>query len=112
MQRGDVFDASLSPTEGSEQSGTRPVILVSRDAINQHSPVVVVVPLTDARNVERPYPTNVVISAADGGLTRESVALTGEIRAIARSRLLQRRGQLSVASMQKIDAALRITLNL
>ena len=48
MIRGDVYDARLSPTEGSEQAGMRPVIIVSRNAINQHSPVIVVVPLTDA----------------------------------------------------------------
>ena len=47
IRRGDVFLARLSPTEGSEQQGTRPVVVVSRDAINQYSPVVVVVPLTD-----------------------------------------------------------------
>ena len=38
MKRGDVFDARLDPTEGSEQAGTRPVVIVSRDAINASSP--------------------------------------------------------------------------
>jgi mRNA-degrading endonuclease toxin of MazEF toxin-antitoxin module len=40
MERGDVYDARLDPVEGSEQGGTRPVVIVSRDAINAHSPVV------------------------------------------------------------------------
>ncbi len=34
MRRGEVYDARLEPTEGSEQGGTRPIIIVSRDAIN------------------------------------------------------------------------------
>ena len=55
MMRGDVYDARLSPTEGSEQAGMRPVIIVSRNAINQYSPVIVVVPLTDAANLKRTY---------------------------------------------------------
>ena len=35
MRRGDVYDARLDPTEGSEQAGWRPVVVVSRDAINR-----------------------------------------------------------------------------
>jgi mRNA interferase MazF len=34
MRRGEVYDARLDPTEGSEQAGIRPVVIVSRDAIN------------------------------------------------------------------------------
>ncbi|WP_017324762.1 type II toxin-antitoxin system PemK/MazF family toxin [Synechococcus sp. PCC 7336] len=34
MKRGEVFNARLDPTEGSEQAGTRPIIIVSRDAIS------------------------------------------------------------------------------
>jgi mRNA interferase MazF len=45
MNRGEIYQAELSPTQGSEQSGTRPVIIVSRDALNAVSTVVVVVPV-------------------------------------------------------------------
>ena len=71
MIRGDVYDARLSPTEGSEQAGMRPVIIVSRNAINQYSPVIVVVPLTDAANLKRTYPSDVLIRQPEGGLTLE-----------------------------------------
>lgn len=112
MKRGDVYDAKLSPAEGSEQSGTRPVVIVSRDAINANSPVIVIVPVTKATNVRRSYPNNVVIEQGNGGLTVDSVALGGQVRAIAKSRLLQQRGSLSAVTMQAIDRALRITLDL
>jgi mRNA interferase MazF len=59
--RGDLFSARLDPTEGSEQAGTRPVVIVSRDSINANSPVVVVVPITDASNVKRAYPSHTQI---------------------------------------------------
>ena len=75
MQRGDIYDARLNPTEGSEQAGVRPVIVVTRDAINRYSSVVVVVPLTSATNVKRSYPNNVDIPAGEGGLTAESEIL-------------------------------------
>jgi mRNA interferase MazF len=112
MNRGDVFDAHLSPTEGSEQAGTRPVIVVSRNAINQTSPVIVIVPLTSATNVKKTYPNNVAIASGEGGLSADSVALGGQVRAIAKSRLLRQRGTLSSATMRQVDRALRITLDL
>jgi len=112
MKRGDVFDARLNPTEGSEQAGVRPVVIVSRNAINDNSSVVVVVPLTKAANIKRNYPNNVTIANGAGGLTFESVLLGGQVRAISTSRLLRQRGTLSAEIMQQVDRALRITLDL
>ena len=112
INRGDVFDARLDPTEGSEQAGIRPVVVVSRNAINQYSAVIVVAPLTTAANVKRPYPNNVPIAKGEAGLTSDSVLLGGQIRAIAKSRLLRKRGELALNTLQQIDQALRITLDL
>lgn len=112
MRRGDVYDARLNPIEGSEQGGVRPVVIVSRNAINQYSSVVVVVPMTSATNIKKLYPYNVLIEVGDGGLTAASVALGGQMRAISKTRLLRKRGTLSLETMQAIERALRITLNL
>ncbi len=112
INRGDVFDARLDPTEGSEQAGIRPVVVVSRNAINQYSTVIVVAPLTTATNIKRVYPNNVPIRQGEAGLTAESVLLGGQIRAIAKSRLLRKRGALSPTTVAQIDQALRITLDL
>ncbi len=112
MKRGDIYDARLSPTEGSEQAGIRPVIIVSRDAINTHSPVIVIVPLTNRIHITRDYPNNVVIPEGEGGLTVDSVALGGQVRAISKTRLRQLRGTLSAQTMQLVDRALKITLDL
>ena len=112
MKRGDIFDARLNPTEGSEQAGIRPVVIVSRNAININSSVIVVVPLTKAANARRNFPNNVPISRDEGGLTHDSIFLGGQVRAISKSRLLRQRGTLSSEMMQQIDRALRITLDL
>src|SRR5574339_436875 len=103
MRRGDVFDARLNPTEGSEQAGVRPVIVVSRDAINQYSSVIVAVPVTSAENVRRTYPNNLFIPAGQGGLTADSVVLGGQVRAIAKTRLLRQRGSLPPDIMSQVD---------
>ena len=112
MKRGDIFDARLNPTEGSEQAGVRPVIVVSRDAINQYSSVIVVVPVTSAKNIKRAFPNNVLIKAGNGGLTADSVALGGQVRAIAKTRLLRQRGSLPSDVMVEVERILRITLDL
>ena len=112
IQRGEIYDARLDPTEGSEQAGIRPVVIVSRNAINQYSSVIVVAPLTTAANVKKPYPNNVLIAKGEAGLNADSVLLGGQVRAIAKSRLLRKRGELSVQTMQQVDQALRITLDL
>ncbi|MBX3013952.1 MAG: type II toxin-antitoxin system PemK/MazF family toxin [Caldilineaceae bacterium] len=63
-------------------------------------------------NVQRNYPNKVTIAKGEGGLTFDSVLLGGQVRAIAKSRLLQHRGTLSTEIMQQVDRALRITLDL
>lgn len=112
MNRGDVFDARLDPAEGSEQAGTRPVIVVSRDAINASSAVVIVVPCTTYRPGRRIYPSQVLLHAPDGGLDADSVALGEQVRAIAKGRLLRQRGHLSDAALNTLNRALAIALQL
>jgi mRNA interferase MazF len=63
VKRGDVYDARLDPIEGSEQGGSRPVVIVSRDAINKSSPVVLAVPCTTYRPDRRIYPSQVLVKA-------------------------------------------------
>jgi len=112
VRRGGVYDARLDPTEGSEQAGTRPVVLVSRDAINLASPVVIVVPCTTYRPGRRLYPSQVLLQAPNGGLDVDSVALGEQVRALAKSRLGRRRGILSPQALTQLDRALLIALDL
>lgn len=112
IQRGEIYSANLSPSQGSEQDGKRPVIIVSRNAINQFSSVVIVVPCTDAANKKRTYPSHVRFQAGDGGLTMNSVAMCEQVRAISKDRLGNKLGMLSRANMALVDAALGISLDL
>jgi len=42
IRRGDVFLVSLDPVIGSEQGGTRPVLVIQNDVGNHHSPVTII----------------------------------------------------------------------
>ncbi len=112
MLRGDVYEASLNPVEGSEQGGSRPVLIVSRDAINKSSPVVIAIPFTGLENCPRVYPSQVIVKAGNGGLAKDSVAMAEQVRAIAKKRLIKYLGRLSSELMTQISVALKIALDL
>jgi len=110
--RGDVFSARLDPTEGSEQAGTRPVVVISRDSINANSPVVVVVPVTDAANVKRLYPSHTQIPEGSRGLKLDSVAKAEQIRAVQISRFVGYHGRLDRDLLARVEDAIKVTLAL
>lgn len=112
MLRGDVYLASLDPVEGSEQAGSRPVVIVSRDAINKNSPVVIAVPLTGRENRPRVYPSQVLIKGGTGGLVKDSVALGEQVRAISKKRLVKYVGHLPPEIMTQLSVALKIAQDL
>jgi mRNA interferase MazF len=112
MIRGEVYQANLDPVTGSEQGGTRPVLIVSRDALNANAPIVIVVPLTSRENKKRLYPTHVELAAGEAALSKNSVALCEQVRAVSKNRLTKRIGQVSSQKMSLIDATLIIALDL
>jgi len=112
MKRGDVYDARLDPVEGSEQSGSRPVVIVSRDAINASSPIVSAAPCTTYREGRRVYPSQVIVRAPEGGLDVDSVILGEQVRALDKRRLLPRRGEPKATTIAQLNEGLRIALDL
>ncbi|MGD1917817.1 MAG: type II toxin-antitoxin system PemK/MazF family toxin [Pleurocapsa sp.] len=112
MKRGEIYTARLEPVEGSEQGGTRPVIIVSRDAINQHSPVVLAVPCTTYRSGKRVFPTQVLIKKSESGLTRDSIAMADQVRVLAKPRLIKLLGNLSAIKLKELNKALVIALDI
>lgn len=47
MKRGDIYLVSLDPTEGREQRGSRPVLVVSPTEFNEATKLPVVLPITN-----------------------------------------------------------------
>jgi mRNA interferase MazF len=87
-------------------------VVVSRDSINANSPVVVVVPVTDAANVKRSYPSHTHIPKGSGGLKMDSIAKAEQIRAIQISRFVGYCGRLDRDVLARIEGAIKITLAL
>ena len=113
MDRGDIYLANLNPTVASEQAGTRPVVVVTRNAINASSPVVVIVPLTKYASTQRIYPSQILIKANEiNALSCDSIAKGEQVRAISKSRLKTRLGCLDSTKLAELSNALKITLDL
>jgi mRNA interferase MazF len=89
-----VFLASLDPIRGSEQAGHRPVLVISREEINQLLSVVNVIPLTSRKSARRViYPNEVLLPAGTAGLKVDSIALCYQIRTLDKGRLEQDWGE-------------------
>ena len=65
IQRGDVFYADLSPVKGSEQDGTRPVLVIQNDVGNKYSTTVIIAPITSSIK-KKGLPTHVQLPAHAG----------------------------------------------
>ena len=111
VRRGDVFYAELNPVVGSEQGGTRPVLIIQNDIGNQYSPTTVVAAITSQIQKAK-LPTHVEIDSKKGGLERDSVILLEQIRTIDKSRLRQKIAFLDEDIMKKVNHGLEISLGL
>lgn len=110
IRRGDIYYANLDPVVGSEQGDCRPVLVVQNNTGNEHSPTVVVTPIT-GNIMKNSLPTHVTLSKACG-LEKDSLVLTEQIRSIDRSRLGNYIGYAGKSAMLFVDRALLICIGL
>lgn len=108
IRRGDVYYADLSPVVGSEQGGTRPVVIVQNDKGNRYSRTVIVAPVSKKMS-KPPIPTHVIFSASQ--LSHVSMILCEQLRTIDKSRLLQWICTLDEKTLDKVGKAIRISLS-
>lgn len=111
VRRGDIYYADLSPVVGSEQGGIRPVIIIQNDIGNRYSPTVIVAAITSQINKAK-LPTHVEISSEEYGLNKDSVVLLEQVRTLDKRRLKEKIGRMTDEDMEKVDIALRISLDL
>lgn len=106
-QRGDVVRIRLDPVVGSEQGGVRPVLVISPDVINHHSPVILVAPIT-SKKTERAFRFEAIIDPPEGGLTLRSKVMLMQLRSIDKQRIISRLGTVSDETMRNVEHALQV----
>ncbi len=90
--RGDIFWADLNPTRGREQSGLRPVVVISQDIFNERSGTVIAMALT-SQPQQAGFPLNLELTGID--LPKKSWVKISQIRTLSTERLEQKIGHAS-----------------
>jgi mRNA interferase MazF len=113
VNKWDIRFCTLDPTQGSEQSGMRPVLVVSNDAVNHALPVSTVLPLSSLKPGDKVYPTEVLLTTAVTGLPKDSVAMVQQVRTVAHTRLEKLSGHLNdITVREQILEAIRMYFEL
>ncbi|MFN2453126.1 MAG: type II toxin-antitoxin system PemK/MazF family toxin [Pyrinomonadaceae bacterium] len=108
--RGEIWLVNLSPTEGREQAGTRPALIVSVDIFNHGAAeLVVAIPVTSKA---KGIPLHVELRPPEGGLSMTSYAKCEDVRSISTARLIKKLGKVSSAAIDAVEDRLRILLGL
>ena len=102
MARGDVLLVNLPPSRRREQSGRRAVVAVQTDIAGE--PMLMIAPITSNLGALRFAFSVRVEPSPDNGLTSPSVVMIFQMRAVDKSRIIRKLGQLSPADMERIDA--------
>ncbi len=99
MKQGEIWYADLNPVKGSEQSGLRPVLIVSGNLLNQYLNLVIAIPLTTK---VKNYKGNPIISPSkSNGLNSTSEVLVFHIRSISKERLVNKIGKIEKPELEK-----------
>ncbi|HOI25353.1 MAG TPA: type II toxin-antitoxin system PemK/MazF family toxin [Caldisericia bacterium] len=108
VKQWDIYWCQLDPGLGCEKKGLRPVLVVSRNAVNSSLSIVTILPFSSVKNQDKIYPTEVFLPANVTGLEKDSVVMIHQIRTLSQSRLLRKSGSLEDSDYREsILASLR-----
>lgn len=97
--RGDVFWADLDPAVGSEQAGSRPVVILSKGVFNERSGTVIAAAVT-SQEPRAGFPLTMEISSAR--LPKRSWVKVSQVRTLSVKRLARKLAHLSEEELQRI----------
>lgn len=114
MKRGDVYWANLAPRSGSQQTGRRPVIVVSHDGFNQTPGwrSIIVVPISTSASQAQRGPTVVLMPDGIAGLPRTSLAVCHQVTTLDRAKLTKKSGTLPPESLRDVEGGLKAAMDL
>lgn len=109
--RGDILLADLNPFRGSEQGGTRPVVVVQNNIGNKFSPTIIVASIT-SKATKSQLPTHVNVKASYDGLVEDSIVMLEQMRTIDKTRIIHKLGEVSNSDLHQINCAISVSLGL
>lgn len=112
MNRGEIWWADLPEPRGSEPGYRRPVLIVQSDLFNRSGIGTLIVAILTGNLGLAEAPGNVLLSAAESGLKRDSVVNVSQVLTLDRSYLTDHIGELPRRLMTQVDSGLRLVLAL
>lgn len=107
--RGDILELSLDPTQGREIRGSRPVLVLSADAFNRASGLLLVAPITQGGTASRE--TGFSVTLMGSGMKTQGVVLCDQTRTVdARARGWHRIEKAPAAVVEEALDAVRAIL--
>lgn len=109
-RRGDVYYADLGKGVGSEQFGTRPVVIIQNDVGNRYSPTLIVAAVSSQVETKAILPTHHIVT--EGCFKQPSVIMLEQLRTIDKSRIGKYIGTLSQNEITAMNRALKVSVGL
>lgn len=97
--RGEVFWANLNPTQGHEQGGTRPVVIISTDVFNAKSGTVIAMSITSQEQAAG-FP--LTLELPSNALPKRSWVKISQVRTLSVQRIGRRIGRISADDLERI----------
>lgn len=108
ISRWSLYWVNHDPVIGSEQSGTRPALVISNNMVNEILPVTTILPVSSLKENSRAFPTEVLLPPEVTGLPKPSVVMVHQIRTVSRQRIGKKCGEIADDEIKKkIQDALR-----
>lgn len=100
MKQRDIYFANLEPSQGREQKGLRPVVIISGNTMNDRLGIFIVCPLSSKI---KNYASCVLLKKnKENGLEADSEVIPFQIRTIDRIRLIKKLGSISLQELEQI----------
>jgi len=105
MRQGEIWMSDLNPVVGSEQSGRRPVVILSGNLMNKFLQVVITAPLTS--KIKNYQGNPIVEPSSRNGLKVVSELMVFHIRSISKDRLIEKIGDIREEELKEALATLK-----
>lgn len=107
-RRGEVWLVNFNPGRGSEQKGVRPALVIQNDVGNVHGATTIDAAIT---TTIKEFPATVVVPVGEGGLKHRSMVNLAQVLTVDKERFEKRLGNLSRPTMQRVNEAICVSMD-
>ncbi|MFH1713108.1 MAG: type II toxin-antitoxin system PemK/MazF family toxin [Candidatus Jacksonbacteria bacterium] len=106
IRQGDIYLANLNPTQGHEQAGFRPILVIQNNTLNTYLKTVIIAPITSNLKAQGKL-TTYFLSKNSSKLSKDSIVLLFQLRTLDKKRLQKKIHTLNPKNFLEIKKQLR-----